>query len=151
MTHQPNHVQNPNINQNPQIVKGHMPYRPNIPQNYDIDMFVKSYLEKRGYRKLSESEYTKDSSTALENIACKLLLQGEINMSNYITFWNGHEKFPYHTIKSYKELRSWVHKNVEANKVKFLCFKNNMIVINLIFFLARTIAYYVSYIYTYIY
>lgn len=136
MSHQqPNHVQSPNPNQHPQLMKGHMAYRANIPQPHDIDMFVKSYLEKRGYKKLSESEYTKDSKSALENIACKLLLQGEINMSNYITFWNGNEKFPYHTIQCYKELRDWIYKNVEANKVNFLSDIHTIIVIIYLLFL----------------
>lgn len=85
-------------------------------QRSQMDLAIMNYLDKRGYKK-AEVISQEDPISTFEKMASKLILQGDINISNYITFWNNHEKFPNYFNKSYKEFKEWVNKNLESNKV----------------------------------
>lgn len=85
-------------------------------QRSQMDLAIMNYLDKRGYKKAT-SILQDEPQTTFEKMASKLILQGDINISNYISFWNTHEKFPNYFCKSYRDVKEWIFKNLEMNRV----------------------------------
>jgi hypothetical protein len=91
------------------------PQQPN-PQE-TLDNIVAHYLKKKGYARAEQVFREEARVQSIEALAANAHLLADLNVANYVMFYNPAEQHPRIYNDSYRELRKWVDQSLDMFQV----------------------------------
>jgi hypothetical protein len=91
---------------------------PAIATQEQIDSVVAQYLRKKGYTKAEQIFREEARLQSLESLAANSNLLSDLNVANYVMFYNPAEQHPRIYHDSYRELRKWVDQSLDMFQVR---------------------------------
>jgi hypothetical protein len=87
-------------------------------QAQQLDQLVSQYLRKKGYMRAEMTLKEEAGLQSIEGLAHNLHLLNDLNVANYIMFYNPNEQYPSIWSESYASLKEWVESSLDMYKVR---------------------------------
>lgn len=87
-------------------------------QAQQLDQIVSQYLRKKGYIRAELTLKEEAGLQSIEGLAHNLNLLTDLNVANYIMFYNPNEQYPSIWSDSYAGLKEWVESSLDMYKVR---------------------------------
>lgn len=87
-------------------------------QAQQLDQLVSQYLRKKGYLRADVALKQEAGLQSIEGLTHNLNLLTDLNVANYIMFYNPNEQYPSIWSDSYASLKEWVESSLDMYKVR---------------------------------